>query len=286
MSGDSDLPRWRSGAADAPLELARLLSLGGSELGSSDEVAELARRVSAVLGPAAGLPGAASPSDPSPGARELEPPASGPRPSAEVNPSVARSASKLSGSAARWAAWVIGGTGVMAGSWWALSDRSSPPPDPAPLAAALPASVTERPIEAPPPAELPPAPAPQTARDVSIAPEPPAPARPRASVSPRAPAAGSEAQLLARAQAALARRPAEALRLTRQHEARFPRGALAQEREVIAIDALERLGRVGAAKARAAAFERRFHGSVHQPRVQRATDTSAPPGGSSATLPE
>jgi hypothetical protein len=292
MNDDSDLPRWRHGQTDAPVELARLMQLGSAEVGSSDEVAELARRLSAVLGPAAGLPGASNPpADPGGAGQGLEPPASGPRPSADVASGTVRVGSKLSVSASRWIGWALGGTGALAGLWWAFGDPAEAPRAPAPVIAARPVSA-ERTPEVPPlqpaaPAPPPPRPAPEASRDGSMPqPEPRAPERPRAPAHVRAPRPGGEAQLLDRAQAALARRPGEALRLTREHEARFPRGALVQEREVIAIEALERLGRAGAAKARAAAFERRFRGSVHHPRVLRTTDTSAPRGGGPATLPQ
>jgi hypothetical protein len=291
MNDDSELLRWGDGQADAPVELARLMRIGRAEVGSGDEVAELARRLSAVLGPIAGLPRGTDPStDPGDGGPGIEPPASGPRPSAELGSEAARAGGKLSASAARWLAWVIGGTGAIAGLWWSLGDAPSAPPEPTPAIAARPiegARPPEAPVASPTPA-LPTPPAPEPSLDVSTppVPEPRAPARARPSAPVRAPRPGGEAQLLERAQASLARRPAEALRLTREHEARFPRGALVQEREVIAIEALERLGRAGAAKARAAAFERRFRGSVHHPRVRRTTDTSTPAGGGPATLPQ
>ena len=91
--------------------------------------------------------------------------------------------------------------------------------------------------------------------------------------------------MLARAQAALATQPQTALGLTREHQRRFPRGTLAEEREVIAIEALKRLGRTRAASARAAEFERRYHGSVHQPRLERERDTSAPEDRGAPTVP-
>lgn len=286
MNDDSLLPRWKDGEADAPPALARLMGVGRADVGSNDEVAELARRLSAVLGPAAGLPGGSPQSRLDGADGGVEPPASGPRPSADA--SALRVGSKLSGSAARWIAWVVAGSGAIAGAWWAFGTPESAPRVPAAAVAAPAVADDERAPEPPvtPPA-LPAAPAPAAASDLSIPQsEPPAPERPRPSAHVRAPRPGGEAQLLERAQAALARRPSEALRLTREHEARFPRGALVQEREVIAIEALERLGRAGAAKARAEVFERRFRGSVHHPRVRRTADTSAPPGGSPATLPQ
>jgi hypothetical protein len=61
------------------------------------------------------------------------------------------------------------------------------------------------------------------------------------------------------------------LSLTREHARRFPQGALAQEREVIAIEALSRLGRTEAARQRGTQFERQYPGSAHQPKVEQVT---------------
>jgi hypothetical protein len=81
----------------------------------------------------------------------------------------------------------------------------------------------------------------------------------------------SEPVLLEQARRALASSPATALALTNQHAARFPHGVLAQEREVIAIEALRRLGRSAEADRRAAAFAQAFPGSAHQRMVEDAS---------------
>src|SRR5262249_43904909 len=77
----------------------------------------------------------------------------------------------------------------------------------------------------------------------------------------------SEAALLRQARELLPVDPARALELTRQDEREFPNGQLAQERETIAIEALERSGRTDEARARARAFEARFPDSVHLRKV-------------------
>jgi len=77
----------------------------------------------------------------------------------------------------------------------------------------------------------------------------------------------SELSLVARAQAALAADPARALSLTDEHLQRFGSGALAQEREVIAIGALVRLGRMTEARARAERFHALYPTSAHGRRV-------------------
>jgi hypothetical protein len=87
------------------------------------------------------------------------------------------------------------------------------------------------------------------------------------SAQPRPPAAASglpEDRLLEKARAALRQDPALSLALTREHQQRFAGGVLTQEREVIAIDALRRLGRSAEADRRAERFEQRYPGSVHQ----------------------
>lgn len=74
----------------------------------------------------------------------------------------------------------------------------------------------------------------------------------------------SEAALLLSAKAALASNPERALALTEEHKRRFPGGKLAQEREVIAIAALQKLGRSGDAKAESDRFKEEHPGSIHQ----------------------
>jgi hypothetical protein len=78
-----------------------------------------------------------------------------------------------------------------------------------------------------------------------------------------------ELSMLREAQAALASDPARALALANRHAELFPRGVLGQEREVLAIDALTRLGRAPDARARAARFQAAHPGSAYLPRVER-----------------
>ncbi|MFO0564842.1 MAG: hypothetical protein U0263_04220 [Polyangiaceae bacterium] len=95
----------------------------------------------------------------------------------------------------------------------------------------------------------------------------PAASSPRAPTSAAAPGASSgpsELVLLERARAALANEPARALALTNEHRRRFPHGALAEEREVIAIRALEKLGRGKEAAQRGSAFEQQNPDSIHR----------------------
>ncbi|HTN89050.1 MAG TPA: hypothetical protein VL242_35475, partial [Sorangium sp.] len=93
---------------------------------------------------------------------------------------------------------------------------------------------------------------------------------PAAAGSARAalPDAETELGLLQRAQEALAARPAEALALADAHLRRFPGGALAQEREVIAVGALKALGRGGEALARANRFIAEHPSSAYRRRLE------------------
>ncbi len=92
--------------------------------------------------------------------------------------------------------------------------------------------------------------------------EPPAPA---AAASPTP--LPSEGALLLRARQAMAAAPAAALDLTDDAARRFPEGALAPEREVLAIEALARLGRLPEARARWSAFRAKYPQSPHLARL-------------------
>ena len=102
----------------------------------------------------------------------------------------------------------------------------------------------------------------------------PALAAPSASASvPTAPAespvmAPTEVQLLRQAQASLKGNPAGALTLCAEHQRRFPGGVLGQERDVLAIDALSKLGRKAEARARADRFLLAYPTSAHRGRIE------------------
>ena len=102
---------------------------------------------------------------------------------------------------------------------------------------------------------------------------------------PLAATADTEVALLERAQRALGSDPQRALDLTDLDAKRFPAGALAQEREVIAIDALGRLDRPDDARARANQFFQAFPGSAHGPRVAGLVDLDASPDPSATASP-
>lgn len=83
------------------------------------------------------------------------------------------------------------------------------------------------------------------------------------------PSAEAEAALLGRAHQALASNPARALSLTDEHRREYPAGALTQESDLIAIEALASLGRSGDARAAAARFRARYPSSAHLRRIDR-----------------
>jgi hypothetical protein len=119
-----------------------------------------------------------------------------------------------------------------------------------------PPSVPESPITAAAPSPPPLAPRPSLQdRDTARAP------------APIDPALG-EGALLLHARQALASDPHGALELTQEHARRFPAGALVPEREVLAIEALARLGRASEARSRLAAFRERFPQSPHVARLE------------------
>lgn len=79
----------------------------------------------------------------------------------------------------------------------------------------------------------------------------------------------SEENLVDRAQRALPASPARTLSFAARHRRLYPDGILAQERELLAIDALTRLERFDDARARVARFVARWPSSPHLRRVRR-----------------
>lgn len=105
---------------------------------------------------------------------------------------------------------------------------------------------------------------------------PPSPTTlPSATATPSA-SPPSEISLLRDAQTALGSNPQQALTLCQQHATLYPAGALSQEREVIVIEALVRLGRTAEAKSRATAFIAAHPGSTHTRRLEVLTGVSSP----------
>ena len=92
---------------------------------------------------------------------------------------------------------------------------------------------------------------------------------PRVAEASKAPAPSEEIALLQRAQDSLRSSPSRSLALVHEHGQSFPRSMLIQEREVIAVEALMRMGRTTAARLRAERFHRRWPSSSHCERIDR-----------------
>lgn len=110
---------------------------------------------------------------------------------------------------------------------------------------------------------------PQPSAAAAPAPVPTIEAQPAPSAAKSAPAKPDEAALLEQARRALVTDPQRALAITRRHQALYPHGVLVQEREVIAIEALRRLGREGQASDRANSFEKSYPDSAHRRAVEK-----------------
>jgi hypothetical protein len=231
----SDPGRLSDATPQSPL--GRLLASAERDVPSDQELAKLAGRLGNVLEPAQ-IPAAAAPGSP------LWP--------------------KLG--------VAVGVAGLLVGGF--LVSRRQHPVSPAPSQVS-PSAVGLAPahsVEA-----TPSAPMPSSSPTVSLAESAPKPALlQKSSAEPIKSAASgadgpSEPVLLEQARRALVSSPATALALTNQHVARFPHGVLTQESEVIAIEALRRLGRSAEADRRAAAFAQAFPGSAHQRMVEDAS---------------
>jgi hypothetical protein len=96
-----------------------------------------------------------------------------------------------------------------------------------------------------------------------------APAPTPAPANPPAGAKSTEAELLRDARQVLDRNPLVALSLCDEHQASYPGGGLTQERELIAIAALLRLGRTSSAESRAARFRASYPRSPYLARLDR-----------------
>jgi hypothetical protein len=93
--------------------------------------------------------------------------------------------------------------------------------------------------------------------------------------TPASPALDPDAEvaLISSAQQALERDPRRALAALDEHERRFARGVLAEEREVLRFDALVALGQSSQARSCARAFVARFPSSPQRARLQNWLDT-------------
>jgi hypothetical protein len=141
----------------------------------------------------------------------------------------------------------------------------APPARPAPAASA--ASESRPVARAQSPTATLPTPTPQVASTASARSE----TQEAAKTQPKPARMPTELELITLAERALRSNPAAALRMTDEHARRFAKGGLTEEREVLAIEALSRLGDTERARARARAFLHAFPASVYRRRVERAT---------------
>lgn len=102
-------------------------------------------------------------------------------------------------------------------------------------------------------------------RPEAAAPVSPAPA----ALDPETTRPLTEVELLFEARQQMRRHPQGALELLDEHAARFAEGLLAPEREVLAIEALRKLGRPKVAAQRLRSFRERYPDSLHLRRLDR-----------------
>lgn len=237
MTEPTDPPRLVDAPSSDPLR--PLVEQARADVGTPMEVSQLAVRLAPVIGPAVG-------------------PAAG----------GGAAASGAKGAAAAASAMKLGAAVVIAaaagGVWLTTSHQPtaarptadapvvSPVAAPAPLPAEAEAAADQEVA----------APEPPTVGDRAAQPE----ATHRGSTVKEA-GTLAEAKLLGRAQSALSSDPRKALALAEEHRQSFPHGVLVQEREVIAIDALARVGRRAEAAARGERFLKAFPGSAHQSKI-------------------
>ena len=147
---------------------------------------------------------------------------------------------------------------------------SLPPPPPSSAGAELPSV----PVEALPSSATPAIVAAAPARTATSR----APSELRSHASPEV-----ELAFIKRAQDALSSDPARALAIAEEHARTFPAGELVQEREVVTVEALARLGRNAEAKTRANALVRRFPRTPYVTRLERALGEPLSPPSPSPT---
>jgi hypothetical protein len=186
-----------------------------------------------------------------------------------------------------WKVW-LGGVLLLAAAWGGLrslrTPETSPPPAPTEVAAPGRASVVAPEQSAVPEQAVV---SPQVAEPAAVdAPIVPA-AEERSAVVPPARREGKRARaaqplaesaavsaelaLLVPARKLVAVDAARALALAEQHAREYVRGAFSEEREVIAVEALVRLGRTADARARVRGFVERHPGSSHLAHLRELT---------------
>jgi hypothetical protein len=222
---DPDDPSRLFDSPSVPAGLRDVLRVASTDVGTDAQVARLAQKLGPLLGPVGpALPAAA-----------------------------AGKALGLKLALAGAALIVAGG-----GAWLLASSPSARPPS-APTKSPVSSSAKPESATIKTTPEAPAAPAAASIAEPAAAPSV-GPAKLPGKPTP--PAQPSEAELLEQARSALKGDPARALQRANEHAARFPRGVLVQEREVLAIQALRKLGRSAEADRRTEAFAKAFPGSA------------------------
>jgi hypothetical protein len=242
----------REGDGVTPPELMRALN-GAPGDPTNQDIAGLASALGGALGVALPLPGVA---------KALQ---AGTEASLSASATVGASGAKP---LAALGAWVAGGLALGAGlSAVAYSFASVDGPAPQARPAVTVTAAVSKPALAAPQGPLPAPREPIADVDRRAITLPTTRAASTPSAPESAPTPEREISLLKRAREATLTNPAQALVLTSEHAKLFPGGALAQEREVIAIDALLRLGRQAEAAQRAQRFQSNYPGSAHARRL-------------------
>ena len=147
--------------------------------------------------------------------------------------------------------------------------RDAPTESPAATHSEIPVQAAPEapPIAAPSPDAPAMATAPTTAEETVSPPPAPQRVRVQASSKPKSDPA-AELTILTRARRLLVTAPAQSLALTEEHRTQYPKGAFAEERELLAVEALVKLARPADAQTRGRAFLRAHPGSAHAERVR------------------
>jgi hypothetical protein len=237
VSDENDPPRLSRGAgSDAERRLAALVSVSQSDVGSPEQVAALEARLLPLIGPPLAAPVGKV---------------------AATGKAAALGGAGAVKLAAAGAVVAAVASAVYFGAHGTSATQGGPAAATQQVAPAVHTEEPAVPVAPPEPAPAQPAPAPEVVGSAPVAPAP-------TGSHERAP---SESELVGQAQAALSGNPARALALCDQHRRLYPRGVLVQEREVLAIEALQRLGRHSQAVARGERFLKAFPGSAHQSKI-------------------
>jgi hypothetical protein len=239
MTDPEDPPRLVDPASSASPKMRRLLEQSRADVGSAEELGRLEGMLAPVLWPGNAGPAAAK--------------------GAAAKSAAAKGVAGLAVKVAAGAIVVAGASAL-----WLSTPRENRPADaPRATRGAAPSTL-------PVPATLPSAASPEPPRAEETGELPAAGTPPPSSNGARRPTADSlsEADLLGQAQAALSSDPARALALSERHRSHFAHPLLTQEREVIAVEALGRLGRAGEAKARGERFLRLFPASAYRSKIE------------------